>query len=60
MGGTGTGAAPVIAQLAKKRILTCRYTLPFLLFEGKVRQSKLIGIEKLRKHRFLLSSIIIN
>ena len=50
-GGTGTGAAPVIAQLAKERdILTVGIvTLPFL-FEGKVRQEQaLIGIEKLRK-----------
>jgi cell division protein FtsZ len=30
-GGTGTGAAPVIAQLAKKRILTVIYTsIPFI------------------------------
>ena len=59
-GGTGTGAAPVIAQLAKERdILTVGIvTLPFL-FEGKVRQEQaLIGIEKLRKQ--VDSLIIIN
>ena len=49
-GGTGTGAAPVIAQLAKERdILTVGIvTIPFQ-FEGKVRhQQALIGEEKLR------------
>jgi len=59
-GGTGTGAAPVIAQLAKEReILTVGIvTLPFG-FEGKVRQEQaLIGIEKLRKQ--VDSLIVIN
>jgi cell division protein FtsZ len=59
-GGTGTGAAPVIAQLAKEReILTVGIvTIPFL-FEGKVRQEQaLIGIEKLRKQ--VDSLIVIN
>ena len=59
-GGTGTGAAPVIAQLAKERdILTVGIvTLPFL-FEGKVRQEQaLIGIDKLRKQ--VDSLIVIN
>ncbi len=59
-GGTGTGAAPVIAQLAKEReILTVGIvTLPFT-FEGKVRQEQaLIGIEKLRKQ--VDSLIVIN
>ena len=59
-GGTGTGAAPVIAQLAKERdILTVGIvTLPFL-FEGKVRQEQaLIGINKLRKQ--VDSLIVIN
>ncbi|MBX9889510.1 MAG: cell division protein FtsZ [Flavobacteriaceae bacterium] len=59
-GGTGTGAAPVIAQLAKEReILTVGIvTLPFS-FEGKVRQEQaLIGIEKLRKQ--VDSLIVIN
>ncbi|MFM9825132.1 cell division protein FtsZ [Flavobacterium sp.] len=59
-GGTGTGAAPVIAQLAKERdILTVGIvTLPFI-FEGKVRQEQaLIGIDKLRKQ--VDSLIVIN
>ncbi len=59
-GGTGTGAAPVIAQLAKEReILTVGIvTIPFL-FEGKVRQEQaLLGIERLRKQ--VDSLIVIN
>ncbi|MDQ5929209.1 MAG: cell division protein FtsZ [Bacteroidota bacterium] len=59
-GGTGTGAAPVIAQLAKEReILTVGIvTLPFS-FEGKIRSEQaLIGIEKLRKQ--VDSLIVIN
>lgn len=59
-GGTGTGAAPVIAQLAKERdILTVGIvTIPFQ-FEGKVRQDQgLQGVEKLRK--VVDSLIVIN
>ena len=59
-GGTGTGAAPVIAQLAKERdILTVGIvTIPFA-FEGKVRQDQaMIGVEKLRKQ--VDSLIVIN
>jgi cell division protein FtsZ len=59
-GGTGTGAAPVIAQLAKERdILTVGIvTIPFM-FEGKVRQEQaLLGVEKLRKQ--VDSLIVIN
>jgi cell division protein FtsZ len=59
-GGTGTGAAPVIAQLAKERdILTVGIvTIPFQ-FEGKVRQDQaLLGVEKLRKQ--VDSLIVIN
>ena len=50
-GGTGTGAAPVIAQLAKERdILTVGIvTIPFQ-FEGKNRSEQaMLGVEKLRK-----------
>ena len=50
-GGTGTGAAPVIAKLAKDmKILTVAVvTLPFT-FEAKRRSDNaLIGIEELRK-----------
>uniref|UniRef100_UPI00404A4F88 cell division protein FtsZ n=1 Tax=Flavobacterium sp. TaxID=239 RepID=UPI00404A4F88 len=59
-GGTGTGAAPVIAQLAKERdILTVGIvTMPFQ-FEGKVRSEQaMLGIEKLRKQ--VDSLIVIN
>ena len=59
-GGTGTGAAPVIAQLAKERdILTVGIvTIPFQ-FEGKVRQDQAIaGVERLRKQ--VDSLIVIN
>jgi len=59
-GGTGTGAAPVIAQLAKERdILTVGIvTIPFQ-FEGKVRQEQaLLGVEKLRNQ--VDSLIVIN
>lgn len=59
-GGTGTGAAPVIAQLAKERdILTVGIvTLPFS-FEGKVRLEQAhAGIDKLRKQ--VDSLIVIN
>jgi cell division protein FtsZ len=59
-GGTGTGAAPVIAQLAKERdILTVGIvTIPFQ-FEGKVRSEQaLSGVERLRKN--VDSLIVIN
>ncbi len=49
-GGTGTGAAPIIAKMAKdKDILTVGIvTMPFQ-FEGKMRlEQSQIGIEKLR------------
>ncbi len=59
-GGTGTGAAPIIAQLAKEKdILTVGIvTIPFQ-FEGKVRHEQaLLGVEKLRKQ--VDSLIVIN
>jgi cell division protein FtsZ len=59
-GGTGTGAAPVIAQLAREKdILTVGIvTIPFV-FEGKIRtEQAIIGIEKLRKQ--VDSLIVIN
>lgn len=59
-GGTGTGAAPVIAQMAKERdILTVGIvTIPFQ-FEGKMRSEQaLLGVEKLRKQ--VDSLIVIN
>ncbi len=50
-GGTGTGAAPVIAKMAKDmNILTIAVvTKPFETFEGKIRMENAnAGIEKLR------------
>lgn len=51
-GGTGTGAAPVIAKLAKeKEILTIGVvTKPFSMLEGKRMSIALAGIEELRQH----------
>lgn len=59
-GGTGTGAAPVIAKQAKEMdILTVGIvTIPFQ-FEGKMRNEQAqIGVENLRKH--VDSLIVIN
>ncbi len=59
-GGTGTGAAPVIAKLARERDILAVgiVTMPFQ-FEGKVRmQQALTGIDKLRKE--VDSLIVIN
>lgn len=59
-GGTGTGAAPVIAKMAKEMdILTVGIvTMPFQ-FEGKMRNEQAQqGIEKLR--RYVDSLIVIN
>lgn len=51
-GGTGTGAAPVIAEIAKeKKILTVGVVTTPFRFEGSKRQRIAeIGIEELRKH----------
>jgi len=59
-GGTGTGAAPVIAKIAKEMdLLTVGIvTIPFS-FEGKMRNEQAQrGIEKLREH--IDSLVIIN
>ena len=59
-GGTGTGAAPVIAKLAKElNLLTVGIvTIPFI-FEGKTRNEQAQkGVEKLRQ--YVDSIIIIN
>jgi len=59
-GGTGTGAAPIIAKIAKDLdILTVGIvTIPFS-FEGKTRNEQAqIGIEKLREH--VDSLVVIN
>ena len=59
-GGTGTGAAPIIAKQAKEMdILTVGIvTIPFQ-FEGKMRNEQAqLGVEKLRSH--VDSLIVIN
>ncbi len=59
-GGTGTGAAPIIARMAKEaEILTVGIvTMPFI-FEGKMRNEQAQeGVEKLRKE--VDSLIVIN
>jgi len=59
-GGTGTGAAPVIAKIAKEMdLLTVGIvTIPFS-FEGKMRNEQAQrGIEKLREH--IDSLVVIN
>ncbi len=51
-GGTGTGAAPVIAKLARdKRILTVAVVTEPFSFEGKHRMDNaMMGIDNLRKY----------
>lgn len=59
-GGTGTGAAPVIAKMSKEMdVLTVGIvTIPFQ-FEGKMRNEQAqLGVEKLRSH--VDSLIVIN
>ena len=59
-GGTGTGAAPIIAQMAREmNILTVGIVTTPFSFEGKLRNEQAqAGIEKLRNH--VDSLIIIN
>ena len=59
-GGTGTGAAPVIAKVARELdILTVGIVTTPFTFEGKTRnQQAQIGIEKLRQH--VDSLVVIN
>jgi cell division protein FtsZ len=59
-GGTGTGAAPVIAQMAKQMdILTVGIVTTPFQFEGKVRNEQAQrGIEKLREN--VDSMVVIN
>lgn len=51
-GGTGTGAAPVVAEIAKEMgILTVGVVTKPFLFEGKARKVRAeYGIQKLREH----------
>ncbi len=57
-GGTGTGAAPVIAKIAKDmKILTVAVvTLPFSFEARKRMDNAMLGVEELRKH---VDSIIV-
>jgi cell division protein FtsZ len=59
-GGTGTGAAPVIAKIAKEMdILTVGIVTTPFLFEGKIRNNQAQkGIETLRDH--VDSLVVIN
>ena len=59
-GGTGTGAAPVIARLAKEmNILTVGIVTRPFKFEGRIREKQAVeGIEELRKN--VDSLIVIN
>ena len=59
-GGTGTGAAPVIAQMAKQMdILTVGIVTTPFQFEGRVRNDPAqVGIEKLREN--VDSMVVIN
>ncbi len=51
-GGTGTGAAPVIAEIAKEKdILTIGVVTKPFMFEGKLRRKRAEqGIERLKQH----------
>lgn len=51
-GGTGTGAAPIVAQIAKELgILTVGVVTKPFIFEGKPRMNNaLLGIEKLKEN----------
>lgn len=50
-GGTGTGAAPVVAEVAKElNILTVAVVTKPFVYEGKRMQLAQMGIDELRKH----------
>lgn len=51
-GGTGTGASPIVAQIAKEQgILTVGVVTKPFMFEGKPRMNNaMIGIEKLKEN----------
>lgn len=50
-GGTGTGAAPVVAEIAKElNILTVAVVTKPFVYEGKRMQLAQAGIDELRKH----------
>jgi cell division protein FtsZ len=58
-GGTGTGAAPVVAQVAKEcgALTIGVVTRPFTFEGGKRSQSGEIGVTKMREHAHTLISI---
>lgn len=51
-GGTGTGAAPVVSEIAKEKgILTIGFVTKPFMFEGKTRKTRAeFGIEKLKEN----------
>ncbi|HET6263706.1 MAG TPA: cell division protein FtsZ [Usitatibacter sp.] len=50
-GGTGTGAAPVVAELAKELgVLTVAVVTKPFAFEGKRQKVAAVGIEQLKQH----------
>jgi len=51
-GGTGTGAAPVVAEIAKKSgaLVVGVVTLPFAMEGNRRYENALIGLEKMEKH----------
>ena len=50
-GGTGTGAAPIVAQVAREMgILTVAVVTKPFAFEGKRQKVALVGIEALKQH----------
>ena len=51
-GGTGTGAAPVVAELAKKSgaLVVGVVTVPFSMEGGRRYDNAMIGLERMEKH----------
>ena len=51
-GGTGTGAAPVVAELAKKQksLVVGIVTMPFKMEGGKRYDNALLGLDKIERH----------
>ncbi len=50
-GGTGTGAAPVVAQIAREMgILTVAVVTKPFAFEGKRQKVALVGLDQLKQH----------
>ena len=51
-GGTGTGAAPVVAEIAKKQgaLTVAIVTMPFTMEGNRRYENAIIGLEKLEQH----------